>query len=429
VFSLIPALSQSRASLGMALHDEGRSSTAGRPRQRGRRLLVVTEISFALMLAAVAGLMVRSFLRARAVDPGFDPERAVSVRVGLLDSRYPTADQLIGFETRLLDRLRAIPGVRAASATSELPMGDNQVRFAFSVEGATVPKIPIASGEVVFPDYFEAMRIPLREGRALDRSDVRGTLRVAVVNEALARKFFGSRGAIGRRLKSGSPESGEPWLTIVGVAADVKETGLDKTTEPAIYFPALQADTISAQTFVRSLVYVVRTDGDLDGAMGEVSRTIRAADPTLPLIGLRRLTDVVDVSVAERRFNTVLLGAFAVLALVLAAVGIYGLMAYSVVQRTREIGIRLAIGATPANVLSLVVGQGARVAVAGVVIGLLGCLALTRIVGTLLFDVSPFDPIAFGAAALLLLGVAALASYLPARRAARIDPQSAIRAE
>ena len=429
VFSLVPALSQSRASLGMALHDEGRSSTSGRSRQRGRRLLVVTEISFALMLAAVAGLMVRSFLRARSVNPGFDPEHAVSVRVGLLDSRYPTADQVIGFETRLLDRLHAIPGVRAVSATNELPMGDNSVRFAFSVEGATVPKIPIASGEVVFPDYFEAMGIPLREGRALDRSDVRGALRVAVVNEALARKFFGSRGAIGRRLKSGSPESGEPWLTIVGVAADVKEAGLDKSTEPAIYFPALQADSVSAQNFVRSLAYVVRTDGDLDGAMRDVGRTIREADPALPLIGMRRLTDVVDVSVAERRFNTVLLGAFAVLAVVLAAVGIYGLMAYSVVQRTREIGIRLAIGATPASVLSLVVGQGARVAVAGVVIGLLGCLALTRILGTLLFDVSPFDPIAFGVAAMLLLGVAALASYLPARRAAKIDPQAAIRAE
>ncbi|MGE5099610.1 MAG: FtsX-like permease family protein, partial [Deltaproteobacteria bacterium] len=309
------------------------------------------------------------------------------------------------------------------------PMGDNRVRFAFSVEGATVPKIPIASGEVVFPDYFDAMRIPIREGRALNRSDVHGSLLVAVVNQALAKKFFGGRGAIGRRLKSGSPESHEPWRTIVGVAADVKENGLDQTTEPQIYFPALQSDTVSAQNFVRSLVYVVRTDGDLGVAMRDVARTIRAADPALPLIGMRPLTDVVDVSFAERRFNTLLLGAFAALALVLAAVGIYGLMAFAVVQRTREIGIRLAIGATPANVLSLIVGQGARVAVAGVVIGLLGCLALTRVLGTLLFGVSPFDPIAFGIAALLLLGVAALASYLPARRAARIDPQSAIRAE
>lgn len=429
VFSLVPALGQSRASLGLTLRDEGRSSTAGRSRQRGRRLLVVTEISLALMLATVAGLMVRSFLRARAIDPGFDPEHAVSVRVGLLDSRYPSSDQVLEFETRLLDRLRQIPGVRAASATNELPMGDNRVRFAFSVEGATMPKIPIASGEVIFPAYFDAMRIPLRDGRAFGSGDVKGALRVAVVNETLARKFFGSRGAIGRRLKSGSPESHEAWLTIVGVAADVKETGLDQSTEPAIYFPALQEDSAVVQDLVRSLVYVVRTDGDPDAAMRDVSRTIRAADPALPLIGLRRLTDVVDVSVAERRFNTWLLGAFAVLALVLAAVGIYGLIAYSVVQRTREIGIRLAIGATPTNVLGLVVGQGARVAAAGVAIGLVGSFALTRLLGTLLFDVSPFDPIAFAVAAVLLLGVAALASYLPARRAARIDPQSAIRAE
>jgi len=429
VFSLVPAFTHGRGSVGMALHDDGRASTAGRARQRGRRLLVVTEISLALMLAAAAGLMVRSFLRARSVDPGFDPEHAVSVRVGLLDSRYPSADQIIGFETRLLDQLRQLPGVRAASATNELPMGDNRIRFAFSVEGANVPKIPIASGEVVYPDYFDAMRIPIRRGRALDRSDVKGSLRVAVVNEALAKKFFGDRGAIGRRLKSGSPESHEAWLTVVGVAADVKETGLDQTTEPAIYFPALQEDSIAAQNFIRSVAYVVRTDGDLDATMRDMTRTIRAADPTLPLIGMRRLTDVVDVSVAERRFNTLLLGAFAILALVLAAVGIYGLMAYSVVQRTREIGIRLAIGATPSSVLGLVVGQGARIAVAGVVIGLIGCVALTRVLGTLLFDVSPFDPIAFGVAAALLLGVAAVASYLPARRAARIDPQSAIRSE
>jgi len=430
VFSFVPAFSQVRGSLGSAMHDDGRGSTAGRSRQRGRRLLVVTQISFALMLAAIAGLMVRSFLRARAVDPGFDPEHAVSVRVGLLRSRYPSADQVIAFETRLLERLRQIPGVRAATATNELPMlRDNQVQFAFSVEGATVLKIPIASGEIALPDYFDAMRIPILRGRAFGRGDVRGTLRVVVVNEALARKFFGSRGAVGRRLKSGSPESHEPWLTIVGVAANVKETGLDQSTTPAIYFPALQADSVIIQNLVRSVVYVVRTDGDLDATMRAMTQTIRSADPSLPLIGMRRLTDVLSISVAERRFNTVLLGTFAILALVLAAVGIYGLMSYAVVQRTREIGIRLAIGATPANVLGLVVGQGARVAVAGVMIGLVGSLALARILGTLLFDVSPFDPIAFGGAAALLLAVAALATYLPARRAARIDPQSAIRAE
>jgi predicted permease len=344
------------------------------------------------------------------------------------------------FEQRLLERLRALPEVAAASATNSLPMGTPS-RLAFAVEGVAMPKIPIASGELVMPDYFEAMRIPLKSGRYLGRGDVHGSLPAVMVNETLAQRYFGERGAVGRRLKWGSAESPSPWLTIVGVTSDVRRNGLDQPDEPSIYFAALQqqsSDSAAGDTKVnatdamlRGLSYVVRVkdDADLDLGLRDARRVVRELDPDLPIVALQRMTNVVDVSVAERRFNTLLLSVFALLALSLAMAGIYGLIAYSVVQRTREIGVRLAIGATPAEVLRLVVGQGTHLAALGVAIGLIGAAALTRLMRTLLFEVGPLDPASFIASAALLLAVAALASYLPARRASMIDPQSAIRVD
>ena len=440
--SIIPAFGQPQDSLGASLHDDARGTTAGLVRQRGRRALVVTQVSLALMLATAAGLMIRSFARARAVDPGFNPEHAITFRAGLSNTRYPTAKDVRMFEQRLLDQLRTLPGVSVASATTNLPMGTPN-RLAFAVEGVTMPKIPIGSAELVMPDYFQAMRIPLERGRYLGASDVSSSLAVVVVNESLVKKYFADRDPIGHRVKWGSPESPDPWLTIVGVTADVRRNGLDQPDEPTIYFPALQQgsadDTAQAQggnnasdRMLRTLSYVVRVQpngGDLDGVMREIRRVVRASDADLPIIGLQPLANVVDVSVAERRFNTLLLAGFALLALVLASVGIYGLIAYSVVQRTREIGVRLAIGATSMDVMRLVVGQGARLAVVGIAIGLVGAFAVARVMTSLLYEVGPRDPLTFGGAALLLLVVAILASYLPARRAAGIDPQTAIRAE
>ena len=427
VFSILPVVGRSASALGAMLRDDDRAATGGKGKQRARRALVVAQVALALTLVAAAGLMARSFARALDTNAGFETAHAVSFRVGVPKERYPN-DRLLPFEQQLIERLATMPGVRSVSATSALPM-TTPWQIAFAVEGVSTSIIPGGVAELVMPDYFDAMRIPLREGRPIDRSDVRGALTVAVVNETLARQYFGTSPAVGHRIKHGSPESEGPWMTIIGVAADVKIRGIDRPVGPAIYIPAAQVPLTMLDVFGRSLAYVVRTDGDPLALSKSIRQVVRASDPSLPVIGLRRLADVVDVSVSDRRFNTVLLGAFAFIALMLASIGIYGLISYAVVQSTRELGIRLAIGATPTDVLGLIVGRGARIAVVGIAIGLVGALGLSYVMRSLLFDVSPLDPLSIGGAALLLLIVAVLASYIPARRAARIDPQSAIRAE
>jgi putative ABC transport system permease protein len=428
VISLLPTLQQPEHRLATALRDEGRAASGGVSRQRGRRTLVVSEIALALIVATGAGLMVKSLLNAHDVDPGFDPSGVASFRLGLIDSRYPTPEKVVQFERALIERLRAVPGVRDATIATAVPMS-GLWRLTFSLEGRNLPTIPTGINTLVFPRYFETMRIPVRVGRAFENTDVVGSPSVVIVNEALARQFFPGVNPVGRRLKWGSPESPREWSTIVGVAGDVHVTALESPVEPAVYFPALQADTFLVHRALRGMSYIVRADGDPRALFNDVRRIVKDADPELPIVGLRAMNEIMDLSFAGRRFNTTLLGAFALLAVALAAVGIYGLMAYTVVQRTREIGIRLAIGAAPFDVLRLIVGQATRVAGVGVVLGLIGAFALTRIMEKLLFGVSPLDPATFVGAALLLFGIAGVASYLPARRAARIDPQSAIRAD
>ena len=432
VVSLVPAFGRRGTALAPSLQDAARGSTAGMARQRGRRVLVVSQIALALVLSTAAGLMVRSFARVHDVNPGFDPQHAIVFRTAMPVGRYRTNESVVQTEERILAALRAIPGVQGASATSELPLsvvGGNETRFAFSIEGKVLPKIPIAVGEIVYDGYFDAMRIPVLEGRAFTAGDVPTGLPVAMVNEALAKRYFGTASAIGHRIKNGSPESTAPWLTIVGVVADVNQTALDRAPEPELYAPVSQTGQTMALSFLRGPGFVVRTAGDPNTVMGPVQRALRAVDPELPMVGLKRFTDAVDASIANRYFNTVLLTGFALLALTLASVGIYGLIAYSVVQRTREIGVRLAIGALPSEIVRLVLRQGTQLAAVGVTIGLVAAVTATRLLQSLLFGVTPLDLTAFAAAAALLLLVAALASYLPARRAGRIDPQVAIRAE
>ena len=308
----------------------------------------------------------------------------------------------------------------------------------FTVERQTTDKMSTGDGTFVTPGYFETMRIPLVAGRYIDERDVdcmlvgcaNPRLEAAVVNEAMARHFFGGGlEALGRRMKWGSMQSPAPWLTIVGVVGDVKDTGLDQEQEFTIYFPLLQAPAVNLTGMARSMSFVVRTKGGDAGVTRELTRAVRALDPEMPIVGPRPMTSLVYASLADRRFNTYLLGAFALLALLLAAVGVYGLIAYMVVQRSREMGVRLALGALPGDLVRLVVAQGVRLALFGIVIGLAGALALTRVIRTLLFDTSPFDPTAFAVAAALLAAVAAVASLVPAWRASRTDPQVAMRAD
>jgi len=431
LFSLVPALSRDQGALDAALREEGRGATAGGERVRGRRLLVIAQVAIALMLSTGAGLMTRSFLRAREVRPGFKPDGLVTFRVGIPEARYPTAASVVAFDRRMLDALVSLPVVRSASGSLRLPMED-PMRMLFSVEHITTPTLPLGTGSFVMPGYFETMQIPLVAGRYIDATDLTGRLSVVVVNEALARHFFGDAGArdaVGKRIKWGPPASPQPWLTIVGVTANVKDTGLDRNQEWSIYFPALQAPEVNLTGMMRSFAFVVRANGNDGTLMRDIGRVVRAIDPDMPIVGPRRMTDIIDLSIADRRFNTYLLGAFAALALALASVGIYGLIAYSVIQRSREIGVRLALGALPGDVVRLVLGQGTRLAAVGVVFGLLASLALTRVMRTLLFEVSPFDVVSFASASALLLGVAVVASLIPSWRAARTDPQTVMRAE
>jgi len=429
--SLFPSLHAGDELLDAMLREDGRGGgggTIGGARQRGRRLLGATQIALAVVVAAGAVLMVESFVNTRNVDPGFEPAHLLSFRLGVPDYRYRTSTDVEAFERDMAARLRRLPGVHAASAATSAPMAETW-RATATPEGVPIEKTPVVLMTLVYPGYIDALGLRMRAGAAFTGRETRESPRVAIINEAFARQFFAGVNPVGRRLKWGSPQSTDPWATVVGVAENVNEVALDAAAEPAVYYPALQQDTAFVASSLRELTYVVRAERDPSALFDPVRRAVHDADPEIPVVKLRTMNDVVALSVVGRRFNTMLLVGFAALALALAAVGIYGLMAYAVLQRTREIGIRLAVGATPSNVLGLVVGQAARLALVGVGTGLLGAIALTRVMQSLLFDVSPLDPLALGGAALLLLAVAGLSSSVPALRASRVDPKTAIAAQ
>jgi predicted permease len=391
-------------------------------------MLVVIEIALALIVAVGAGLMVKSLLRARNVDPGFKPDHLVAFRLTLPEYRYRTDDDLRRAQREIYSRLGAIPGVRSASIGSFLPTTGTW-HVAVTMESLELDKTPVMLNTLVFPRFFETLGIPIHLGTTFTGAETPASPNAVIVNQSFVKKYFPNTNPLGQRLKWGGRTSPVPWSTIVGVSGDVRQVSLDKPAEPTLYMPASQNDTGPVVPALRAMAYVVRTEAAPERMFDAVRQAIHEFDPALPIVDLRTADDDLARSVAGRRFNTTLLAGFAVLALTLAAVGIYGLMSFTIVQRTREIGIRLAIGATQRDVLALVVGQGTRLAIVGAAFGLVGALALTRVMRSLLFDVSPLDPAAMLGATLLLLGVAALASYWPARRAARIDPQSAIRAD
>ena len=428
VFAVLPGFGGRPSDAEQSLRTEGRSSTADRTSQHGRRVLIVSEVAFALMLTVGAGLMLRSFARVRAVDPGLDPQNVVSFRLSLPARAYPDPDRIQLTENQILQRLREIPGVTAASATSSLPMLGSW-EIVFTPEGAPPSQLPVATNTLVLPGFFEAMRIPLRAGRALNENDTKGTPGVVVINETMARKYYGNANPVGRQFKWGAPDSPVPLKEIVGVVADVKQYRLDEETIPAVYQPVLQQDTGFVVGMYRSLAYVVRTRTASPAVAASIRTAVRAVDPKLVVLDVRPMDSIVGDTIASRRFNATLLGLFAALALALAASGVYGVLQYSVIQRRREMGIRIAIGATSSNMLRLIVGQAVGLAAIGVVIGLAGAFALTRVIRSLLFNVDPLDALTFASSAVVLLLVAGLSSYLPARRALRIDPTVAMRAE
>ena len=427
LFGSAPALQLMRRATAQSLREGGRGLLTG----RGHRLrggLVVGQIALAMMLLAGAGLLIRSFVQLRRVDPGFSAPRALTFRIALPESVYKDDEPRVAFFDDLIGRLAALPGVRSAGAVMGLPLSG--VRFNLSFEVAGRPKLPLAQQpsmevRVASPGYFAAMGIPVLRGRGFERGDRAGSPQVVVLSQTAVRRFFAGEDPLGKSITvgwgrgEGKPRAGGE---VVGIVGDVKEAGLAEEKPPEIYLPYAQMPVSSMDVLLRTAV------GPLSLAPAAAT-VVHGLDPELPVARLRTLDDIVARSISEPRFYMVLLGAFAGTALFLAALGIFGVMSYAVVQRSREIGIRVALGADPARLRRMVLGQALVLAVAGVGLGLLGSLGLSRAIAGLLFDLSPTDPGTLAGVALVLTAVALLASYLPARRATRVDPLIALRSE
>jgi putative ABC transport system permease protein len=422
LFGLAPALKISETQPGAALK-EGRSASGGIAGRRLRSLLLITEFSLAVVLLAGAGLLLRSFSKLQAVDPGFDSTQVLSMQ--LTPARNGTADGWRVFYQQLSERIAALPGVEAVGLTEEIFRSGNPDGL-ITVEGASTEAVATAripfSADVINEGFFQTLRVPLRQGRFFNAQDNQAAVPVTVINETMARRLWPGEQAVGKRFKLGPAQAANPWLTVVGVAGDMRRQSLEQQPSAQIFRPYRQSPE-------RRLILLVRTTGEPTGLAPLVRSEIRALDQTVLINGIATLESQLDRRVAERRFQTWLLALFSALALLLSAVGIYGLMQQSVALRTREIGTRLALGAQPRTVLRLVIGQGMRLALCGIGIGLLAAFGLTRVLVSLLFGVTATDPATFIAAPLVLLLMALLASYLPARRATKIDPLVALRHE
>jgi len=434
LFGLAPALQASAWEASEALKEGARGSTEGRRRHRLRSLLVASEFAFALVLSAGAGLMIRSFVALQAIDPGFDPRGVLTMVVSVAGAEAGAPERRAAFYGELLRRVRALPGVRSASAVNHLPLAGDLWGVRFHVEGRPLPRPgerTRAAYRVVFPGYFETMRIPVVRGREFAETDRFDAPGVVVINEWLAERHWPGENPVGQRLTLDDPSQNPTWLTVVGVARNAVRGEWAASPEEELFVPFLQTRAYLERTSTgfAYVTLVVRASGDPAALVPPIRRAVASLDRGAPVSQVQTLDAVVAQSTAAPRFYLLLLGAFAAVAVVLAAVGIYGVMSYSVSRRTNEIGIRMALGAKPADVLRLIVGQGMVVALGGAVVGLAGALGLTRLMSSLLYGVGASDPATFLAVSLLLGAVALAASYLPARRATRIDPLTALRCE
>ncbi len=425
------ALKASRADTNLSLKESATTSTPGVRLLSLRNLLVIGEFSLTLVLLASAGLLMKSFVRLIELDPGIQPLNVLTMNLVLPSTKYQTETQMKVFHEAVMQKMSALPGVRAVGTVSYgLPFGGGGLLGDFEVEGQRERSVHLmASKLVVSPGYFRALGIPLLQGRYFDDHDTGQSQPVAIVSESVARRFWPKGDARGKRLSLGW--QGSPWYSVVGVARDVRQMGPQKEAPLAIYVPYSQAP----RDFFLSFMTIVartdsaRTDSDPLSMANTLRRAVQTVDPDMPLFDVASMEQLVYKSVASARFNALLLACFAALALTLAVVGIYGVMSYSVAQRTHEIGIRMALGAQRDDVLRLVVSQGLRLTLIGVVAGILGALGVTRFLSSLLYSVKPSDPLTFVVVSLGLVGVALLASYVPARRATKVDPMVALRYE
>jgi putative ABC transport system permease protein len=391
--------------------------------------LVVAEIALALMLSVGAGLMVRSFVALQRVSPGFEPSHLLTFRLPLPPTQYGSGAAQRAFFTQLLQRLEALPGVQAAGLTISLPPDLLAMTDNFMVEGQAVPpnqSVPLGPLLFVNETYFSTLGAPLLRGRFFTERDDDKAPDVVIINETLAKQYFSGVDAVGRRLKNGGPERpigpNNKWNIIVGVVGDINYSGLDAPPEPVVYYPFRQATT-------NNQYVVIRTSMNPRSLEPAVKAAVAGLDKDLPVVNVRTMDELMTEAVAPPRFRTVLVSIFAIVGLLLAAIGIYGVMAYAVTERTHELGVRMALGADRGDVLRIVLGEAAWLAAAGVGLGVAGAFGATRLIQNLLFGVTPTDATTFAGIAALLVATAMVASYLPARRATRVDPMVALRYE
>jgi putative ABC transport system permease protein len=420
-FGLLPAFRASKLDLNEALKESGKS-TSGKERHRLRSALVFADVALALLLLTGAGLMMKSFVRLLEVNPGFDPSHTLTLTLSLWGPKSADAPAVEFFD-EVLQRVQALPGVESAGIVSQLPLGGNMDMYGVHVEGKSLPnpeEDPSADRYSISPGYLRAMRIPLLRGREFDQRDVATSSTVAIVNESMVRQFWPGEDPIRKRFRMGDTKGA--WKTVVGVVGDVLHKGLDAPHTIQVYLPNTQ--------FTDSMVILaVRTSNDPSSIAAAVRAEIAALDPQVPISEVATMDDVISSSVANQRFGAFLFFLFGAVALVLTAVGIYGVISYGVAQRTHEIGIRLALGAGRREVLELIIVESMRPALLGAAVGLCATFVLTRLLTRLLYNVKPTDPPVFAAVLLLMIGVALLASYIPARRATRVDPMVALRYE
>jgi putative ABC transport system permease protein len=422
VFGTAPALAAAGARLTEALKEGGRSGSASRG-ARVRSAFVVVEVALALVLLVGAGLLLRSFMELLRVDPGFNPEHTMTMKVSIPEAKYDTTEKQQAFFNQLFEKLDALPGVRSAGGTSFLPLAGLGSATGFTVVGEPTPEMgqePVTDVRVVTHNYFQAMGVPLLRGRLFDAREEGKNVRRVMISQALAKKYFKGKDPVGRSIVISWSDQGPD--EIVGVVGDVRQQDLETEARPSIYWPP------SRFTYPYMTV-AIRTAGDPRGVVNAAIARLHELDPNVPAADVRTMDEVLDVSVAQRRLTMLLLSIFASLALVLAAVGIYGVISYSVTQRTQEIGIRMALGAPRAAVMRMVVGQAMLLAIVGLVAGAIGAWGLTRLMQNLLFNVTPSDPLTFGAVSILLALVAAMAASVPGLRATRVDPVIALRSE
>lgn len=424
IFGLVPAWQAANPQVGECLKEGGREGADGAKSNRIRNVFAVVEIALALVLLVGAGLMVRSFMNLQKLDPGFDSNRILTTQIQLPSARYKEDAQLSAFANQLIEKVNPLPDVESVALMSDLPLSGGSNYLGFGIEGKPQPPgapMQDAIAHSASPDYFKTMSIQLKRGRLFTNQDDDKTQGVVVINETMAKRYWKSEDPLNKRITTADGVDG-PWMTVIGIVEDVRHESLNENPYPQMYSPFVQQPS--------SLFYlVIKTKTDTSNVIGSVRNQVKELDSNIPVFNIKTMEEILSTSVARQRFSMLLILVFAVLALLLAAIGIYGVISYAVTQRQHEIGVRMALGARDTDILRMVIKQGFKLVLIGIGIGLVAVFALTRLIKTLLFGVSATDPLTFSAIAILLSVVALLACYIPARRATKTDPMIALRCE